>query len=64
MKKISTTQIIKYRYDSEEERKMHVKYMEYLGYECTGQVKKSDDSLMSDNREYYWYGEFIQHFVS
>jgi hypothetical protein len=64
MKKISKTDIIRYRYDSEEEREMHVKYMEHLGYECTGQLRKTDDSLHEANKEYYWYGEFVQHFVS
>ncbi|MED3832950.1 hypothetical protein [Peribacillus frigoritolerans] len=62
MKKLSKTEIIRYKYDTEEERDMHVKYMEHLGYECTGQVRKSDDSLMDENREYYWYGEFVQYF--
>jgi hypothetical protein len=62
VEKLSETRILKYKYDSEEEREQHVKYMEYLDYECTGQVRKSDDSLMSDNRKYYWYGEFVQQF--
>lgn len=62
MEKISATRILKYKYDSKEEREEHVKYMEHIGYECTGQVKKSDDSLMSNDRNYYWYGEFVQQF--
>lgn len=60
MEKLSKTTILKYRYDTEEEREQHIKYMEHIGYECTGQVRKSDDSIMDDNPNYYWYGEFVQ----
>lgn len=59
MDKLSETRVLRYRYKSREERELHVKYMEYLGYECTGQVRKTDNSLMDENKDYYWYGEFI-----
>lgn len=61
MKKISKTVIEEYKYDSKEEREEHVKEMESAGYYCTGQSKKSDDSLhYKSEREYYWYGKFIK----
>lgn len=62
MERLSQVTILRYKYETEEEREQHVKYMEYLGYECTGQVKKSDDSLMDSNPKFYWYGEFIRNF--
>lgn len=48
--------IIEYKYDSEEEREQHVKWMESQGFECSGQIRKSDDSLLDENRKYYWFG--------
>jgi hypothetical protein len=60
MRKLSEVKIIEYKYDSEEEREQHVKFMKLQGFECGGQVKKSDDSLMSNNREYYWYTKFFK----
>jgi len=61
MKKLSQTEILRYTYESEQEREEHIKRMESKGYECTGQKKISFDSLLSDNRNYHWYGEFIKH---
>lgn len=60
MQKISEVKIVEYKYDSEKERELHVKEMESLGFECSGQVKRSDDAIMSSNREYYWYGKFFK----
>lgn len=60
MERISKSMILKYKYESKEEREQHIKYMENLGYECTGQVKRTDDDLSNPNPNYYWYGEFIQ----
>ncbi|MES9681865.1 hypothetical protein ABWK22_02870 [Gottfriedia acidiceleris] len=60
MERISKTVIEKFKYDSEEERTSHVKEMEDQGYECSGQRRKSDDSLLDDNRKFYWYGEFMK----
>lgn len=57
MQVISKQRIEKYKYDSENERKQHVKKMESEGWECTGRVKQSD----SYDGEYYWYGEFYKH---
>lgn len=60
MERISKTTILRFKYNSEEERANHVAYMEGLGYECTGQVRRSDDSYWDIDRYYYWYGEFHQ----
>jgi len=63
MKRLSKAIIEEYRYESEEEREKHVKEMEQAGYYCTGQCKRSDDSLHYNvEREYYWYGKFIKEF--
>lgn len=62
MEKLLEIRTLEYKYDSEEEREQHVKWMESQGYECSGQVVKSDDSLLSENREYYWYGCFSKRF--
>ncbi|MBN6887274.1 hypothetical protein ACUXCC_002290 [Cytobacillus horneckiae] len=56
MEKISEMTIIEYKYDSEEEREQHVKWMESQGFECSGQIRKSDDSLLDESRKYYWFG--------
>lgn len=58
MKKLLEMVIHEYRYGSKEERSSHVEYMESQGYECTGQVKRSDDDLMKREREYYWFARF------
>ena len=58
MEKISETIVLEFKYDSEEEREKHVKQMESDGYECSGQVRRSDDSLMDKNRKFYWYAKF------
>lgn len=58
MKKLLKMVIYEYKYDTEEERNSHVAYMESQGYECTGQVKRSDDDLMKKEREYYWFARF------
>lgn len=62
MEKISEFKVLEFKYDSKEEREDHIKLMESYGFECTGQVKKSDDSLFVGNRVYYWYGKFIKNF--
>ncbi len=62
MKQISERRILEYKYDSEEDRSTHVKWMESLGFVCSGQVKRSDDSLWDDNRTYYWYAKFEKQF--
>lgn len=58
MEKISDIQILEFKYDSEEERSKHVELMESRGYECSGQLKRSDDSIMSRSMNYYWYAKF------
>ncbi len=60
MQQLSTITICEYKYDSEEERENHVKDMESQGFECSGQVRKSDDSLMLKERNYYWYAKFFK----
>ncbi|GCD11678.1 hypothetical protein [Clostridium tagluense] len=60
MKQLSKTIICEYKYDSEEERDQHVKDMELQGVECSGQVRRSDDSLMNKERDYYWYAKFYK----
>lgn len=60
MKKISDIRIIEYKYKSEKEREEHVETMESKGFFCSGQVKKSDDSITKENRNYYWYAKFMQ----
>jgi hypothetical protein len=60
MKKLSEITALEFKYISAEERSEHVHMMENLGYECSGQVKKSDDSLMDENRQYYWYAHFTK----
>lgn len=62
MNKISETKIVEYKYDSEKEREEHVKEMESLGFECSGQIRKSDDNIMCNDRNYYWYGKFFKRF--
>lgn len=58
MKMLQEMVIREYKYESEEERNLHVSYMESQGYECSGQIKKSDDDIMKKDREYYFYGRF------
>ncbi len=58
MEKISDIQILEFKYESREERGKHVKLMESNGYECSGQVERSNDPIMSNNRNYYWYAKF------
>lgn len=57
MKQLVQITTIKFKYDSEEERKVHVKEMENLGWECTGKIRNSD-SFYSES---YWYGEFFKY---
>jgi len=64
VEKLSGTLIYEFKYDSEEERERHVKNMEDMGFECTGQVKKSDDSLFNANRKHYWYAKFYKEGIS
>ena len=61
MEKMQRLIIEKYKYDSKEEREMHVKEMEAQGFECSGQVRKSEDSLWCEDRCFYWYGEFSKY---
>ena len=56
---LSRTMILKFKYDTEEECEQHIKEMELLGYECTGQLKKSA-ILTANAADFYWYGEFSQ----
>ena len=35
-----------------------VKEMIKKGFEVSDQIRRSDDSLLKDNREYYWFGHF------
>lgn len=58
MKRLNKLTMVEYKYDSEEERANHVEMMELLGYECDGQVKRSDDSIMCENPTYYWFARF------
>lgn len=62
MEKLSEVTTLEFKYDSSEEREQHVHFMENIGYECSGQVRRSDDSLMNDNRNYYWYAHFTKRF--
>lgn len=52
MEKLLELKTYEYKYDSQEEREKHVKYMKEQGYECSEQVRRSDDSLMKDDRKY------------
>ena len=61
MKHLSTVIAKEYEYDSEEERTNHVLEMESQEWECTGQVKKTDDSLGEANPKYYWYAKFYKY---
>lgn len=58
MEKISEYVTIEYKYDSKEEREKHVKDMESQGYDCSGQVRKTDGSTWTGNAETYWYAKF------
>jgi hypothetical protein len=60
MQILSKEIICEYKYDSEEERENHVKSMELQGFECSGQIRRSDDSLMKKERKYYWYAKILQ----
>jgi hypothetical protein len=64
VEKISGTLTYEFKYDSQEERERHVKNMEGMGFECTGQIKRSDDSLLSEARNYYWYAKFIKYGIN
>ena len=61
MKQISKVTTIEFKYDSEEERLLHVKEMESKGFLCDGKSMKSDDPLFKEVKEYYWYGRFIKY---
>ena len=58
MKKILRKIVEEYRYDSKEERDSHVEEMIKKGFEVDGQVRRSDDPLWKDDREYYWFAHF------
>ena len=58
MKKILRKIVEEYRYDSKEERELHIEEMIKKGFEVDGQVRRSDDSLWKDDREYYWFAHF------
>jgi hypothetical protein len=58
MEQLLNKLIYEYKYDSEEERNNHVELMGKQGFEVSDQVRRSDDSLMKDNREYYWFAHF------
>lgn len=60
--KLSETKILKYSYETKEEREQHVKWMESQGFHCTGQVKNTDDSIYAKEQKYYYYGEFFKHY--
>lgn len=62
MEKVSELKILEFRYDSKEEREQHVGWMESQGFECNGQVKKSNGSLWNKKRESYWYGHFSKQY--
>jgi hypothetical protein len=62
MEKLSEITTLEFKYDSEAERQEHVNFMVGLGYRCSGQVRRSDDSLMDENRNYYWYAHFSKIF--
>lgn len=64
MEQLSGTLVYEFKYDSEEERESHVKNMEDMDFECTGQVKKSDDSFFIENRKHYWYAKFYKEGIS
>ena len=53
MKKILRKIVEEYRYDSKEERELHIEEMIKKGFEVSDQIRRSDDSLLKDNREYY-----------
>lgn len=59
MKKLSSVEIQRFKYESKEQRAEHVKEMELRGYKCTGEVKKCDNPY-SRFKEEYWYGEFFK----
>lgn len=63
MEKLNGVLIYEFKYDSEDERNRHVKNMEEMGFECTGQIKKSD-SLLHEIPSYYWYGKFIKYGIN
>lgn len=63
MEQLSEALICEYKYESKEERENHVKEMESQGFECSGQIKKSDDSLTKEEREYYWYAKFYKNHI-
>ena len=58
MKKILRKIVEEYRYDSKEERELHIEEMIKKGFEVDGQVRRSDDPLWKDDREYYWFAHF------
>ena len=58
MKKILRKIVEEYRYDSKEERELHIEEMIKKGFEVDGQVRRSDDPLLKKDREYYWFAHF------
>lgn len=61
MKQISKTTILEFKYDSEEERADHLKEMEGEGFLCDGEVRKTDDPIHKEIKEYYWYGRYVKY---
>lgn len=61
MKKLKEMLVCEYKYDTEEERNNHVVIMESQGFESDGQIRRSNDSIMKENREHYWFARFFKY---
>ena len=60
MKRLSYTEVIEYKYDSEQEREEHVIFMEKAGY--TTSIKRTNrDNYYNPKSKEYWYAEFYKH---
>lgn len=52
--------ILKFKYDTLEERNKHVEEMKKQGFEDGGRIRRTDDSIWCDNPIYYYYSELYK----
>jgi len=60
MEKLSEVEVLKFKYDSEEERNTHVENMKKEGYEVSLKRKHNNNYYNLNSKE-YWYGEFFKY---
>lgn len=60
MELITKETILKFKYDTREERDKHVAELKKQGFEDSGKIRKTDDSIWCDNPKYYYYAELFK----